>query len=587
MLCISHLASTLSKVYLNLESSSALNKRLTVAESMNTFIRDHPLRIPLHSDTTKCVVCGSTNPSIHIPATLIAELYYERDLFIRCTHKRCNNNQCQQRALSTITTSHHRTNLPYTHLSQNYNIYRYFYQQLHQQHTELVNEQTDHTCYITFANSSEERIKAFCRISKQNIIELSTTYNIPREDLFIFFTLCFRGSSYRYLEHIVTPARSSISRIFRDVLPTLHAQFVPTELNRAWTREKVKQNTPQFVSELFQLHDDQRLFITDGFMIYTGKSQDFNIQHREHNAYKKRNCWIFMPIICANGRYIINLGPYCSDKKNTDQTIYETATDIEYLTELRNYYDGIHDMNEDRIVFDERTTDKLLWFNKQLFLALDAMIADRGYAECDDERVQCPPQLNPPKKPGRKKKGAPKPPPPRKQLPPDEANQFRQVTLIRHTVERDYGRLKQWEILVGLCPYQYRDCIEEIVDVLMAIENKFFCVMTKDSIKNTRYMQRVLDHLLGNESIKVMPWVKEDGWEREGNVPSDCVHVISSLDFLPDYDDKDIRELGMGDCNWRLAKRYIRHFVDFLEIYLHPSHPNTVLFQRVASRYSG
>ena len=199
----------------------------------------------------------------------------------------------------------------------------------------------------------DNRIESFCRITRANLNWLSTTYDIPQEDLFIFFALCHRASSYRYFERNIKPSRSTISRRFREVLTKLPEHFVPTQLNQSWTRHKVKQNTPQFITELFALQDDQIMFITDGFMVYCGKSQNFDIQHREHNDYKKQNCFIFHPFVCANGRYVINLGPFASDYHNSDQTIYESATDIPYHNALKDHHDGTHAMNENHVVFDE------------------------------------------------------------------------------------------------------------------------------------------------------------------------------------------------------------------------------------------
>ena len=465
---------------------------------------------------------------------MICTLYYEHDIFVRYDHLFCTNHTLQSLPTDIIPIPYSNNPQYAQNRLQNHQLYRYHFQQLQQQHTELVNEQANHQCYISYKNSDDKRIKAFCRISKANIHHLSTTYNILHDDLFVFYTICYRSSSYRYLEHIVNPARSTISRRFRDVLGKLHEHFVPTQLNKSWTRDKVKQNTPQFVRELFGLHESQNIFITDGFMVYCGKSENFDIQHREHNSYKKRNCWIFHPFICANGRYVINLGPFESDYHNTDQTIYESATDIQYLDALKDHHNGTHPMPEDHVVFNEENTDKLLWFNGTLYTFCDGCIADRGYTEIDDHRLECPPQLNKPRPKGRRKKNAPPPPPRRKQLPLEEANKFRQVTLARNTVERDYGRLKQWLILNGLIPYQFRDCINEIVEVLMATENEFFCAMTTDSIKNQRYMRRVLDHMR-NVPLKVQPWLSERGWVRQGSLPSHCVAAIRSAAFIPDF----------------------------------------------------
>ena len=204
------------------------------------------------------------------------------------------------------------------------------------------------------------------------------------------------------------------------------------------------------------MDDDQIILMTDGSMIYVPKSGHFDYQKREYSKYKNRNCITFMPIVTASGRYVMNLGPFNSDTHNNDASIYNAMTDMEYL----NFCDS--NRSDEQNMFDDDTLDKLLYFNKKIFNKPDDhMVADRGFYDCEDERLDIPEFLNEPKK-TRRKKGQKKPPK-RKQLSPAEATKTKRVTFVRHTSERDYGRLKQWEILFGQIPYQRRDCIGDVM----------------------------------------------------------------------------------------------------------------------------
>ena len=110
----------------------------------------------------------------------------------------------------------------------------------------------------------------------------------------------------------------------------------------------------------------------DGTMIYVPKSGQFHFQKREYNKYKARNCLIFMPIVATNGRYVICLGPYNSDKYQNDAAIYTAATDMDYI-------DWCSSNPFENSTYDEYTLDKLLHLNNNLFTSNDRMIADRGF----------------------------------------------------------------------------------------------------------------------------------------------------------------------------------------------------------------
>ena len=169
-----------------------------------------------------------------------------------------------------------------------------------------------------------------------------------------------------------------------------------------------------------------------------------------------------MPVTCANGRYVCNIGPFHSDWYNNDECIYRSITDVEYLNlckvALNN--DSEEDLDPALTIFSEETIDFLLWFNENIFKSHDVMVADRGYNDIDDDRLERPLSINPvsqtkykqsPHSKRKKRKRSERysyfsEPPQKKRkrnkYSVSDSNKSIKVTFCRHTVERDFGRLK-------------------------------------------------------------------------------------------------------------------------------------------------
>ena len=145
----------------------------------------------------------------------------------------------------------------------------------------------------------------------------------------IFYTICFENIPNAFSKMIFGKSYGHISKIFRDVLNTLHCKFV-NKLNTGWDRIKIKNDTPQYVKDLHSLTDDQTLLMTDGVMMHVPRSGQVYFQKREFNKQKQRNCLTFMPIITTSGSHVTCLGPYNSDKCNNDAAICTAATDMKY-----------------------------------------------------------------------------------------------------------------------------------------------------------------------------------------------------------------------------------------------------------------
>ena len=262
------------------------------------------LQIP-SNDIANCLCCNgtdlNTDNSCMITHEELFTAYLEHQTLIQANYKICDN--CLPLDYDTIPLSPITSRLKlstYHRTLQNIQSHIKSKLKSHEKHIQsLQNEST----FDRIRRQSPNKIKSFCRLSIENIQYLSTTYNIDPNDLFLFYTINFRNDPYEYLGTIFGLSKSTISSHYRKVLFKLHDQFVPTQLNTAWTRNKVRFNTPDYVQHLFGTTDQDRIVLmTDGTMVYCQKSKNFNIQKRDHNSYKKRNCMVFMSIMTANGR---------------------------------------------------------------------------------------------------------------------------------------------------------------------------------------------------------------------------------------------------------------------------------------------
>ena len=347
---------------------------------------------------------------------------------------------------------------------------------------------------ISLSVLRDKDVPVWCRLTRAQLTDVSTTFNVNIDRLFFFYTKCYRNDPLRYLSGIFGKDEHTLSLWFNHVLDVLTApgNLVDTHLGQAWTRSKVDEVTPQYLKDLYKLDREHLGFMTDGSMIYHQKPQDFNRQKLSYSEYKKRNCVAFMPIQALSGHYLINVGPFYGGGDNSDEYIFKAITNQEYRDWCRQ------NQGDPDCIFDVQTLDGLDHFHPNLFHDdSDTMVADRGFGSPANrhDALLCPPNLNP-----RTSEQDPNVPA-RRQLPVDEANQSRVVTFGRHTEERNYGQLKFWAIVGAIVLWQYMRRLREIVDVLMATQNRCFMPMAADSPRRRSYTERILEH----QSVVVNP----------------------------------------------------------------------------------
>ena len=143
---------------------------------------------------------------------------------------------------------------------------------------------------ISLAVLFDAEVPVWCRLTRAQLTDISTTFNVNINRLFFFYTKCYRNDPLRYLSGIFGKDKDTLSVWFHHVLDRLTADgsLVSTHLGRAWNRVNVDQVTPQYLKDLYHLDRNHLGFMTDGSMIYHQKPQDFNRQKLSWSDYKKQ-----------------------------------------------------------------------------------------------------------------------------------------------------------------------------------------------------------------------------------------------------------------------------------------------------------
>ena len=473
--------------------------------------------VPRSIQRSHCIICDAVLPAPGLFSDIIGRdaiiaLFVDHGILLN--HDRCYCNVHRHNgaviAPTNVQQLHHV--IPTRQPNDDHNISTYnrsldfikrYQAGLRDNITELEEKEENHQCSISIDKLSEKQIRWFCRLSRTDLINLSTTFDVDIHKLFIFYTKCYRDPPYRFMSGIFGLSKSTLSLYFHQVLTALTApgSLVETELNQCWTRDAVLENTPDFIQELWDLNPDRIAFITDGTHFGIQKPGHFNRQKRSWAVHKAKNTVNVLPIIAPNGKYVLNLGPWHGGGDNSDEYLFKSVRDTEYIELCRQNNALPEDERDETYIFDEDMVGRCDHLNKVLYRDTpqhdgDVMFADRGFGQKGNRDIglATPDNLNDPKKRGRVKSKRKIKKKKRKQLPLEEVNRTRLVTFVRHTIERCYGRLKGWKIVAGVILWQFVGYLRELIDVLMATENRYFPLMLDDDPTRLRMMRRIRAH---------------------------------------------------------------------------------------------
>ena len=161
------------------------------------------------------------------------------------------------------------------------------------------------------------------------------------------------------------------------------------------------------------------------------------------------------------------------------------------------------------------------------------------------------------------------------QLSTIKANQTRCITRVRNTIERGFGRLKQWNFIGSMVNADFIPIIGSIVRILCGVDNAYFSNLVSDNndvleqaqdIKRNIQLENLIVHMEANTSGL-----------RKANT-SDLSSIMTS------YDVNDVKQCA-GEYSVRTAYSYLGHIQQQWSTYVHPNFPTTIKIKNITSGY--
>ena len=171
----------------------------------------------------------------------------------------------------------------------------------------------------------------------------------------------------------------------------------------------------------------------------------------------------------------------------------------------------------------------------------------------------------------------------KKQLPTNEANFSRKVTMIRHTVERSFGRRKsKWKILAMPIKHQFltNTKFSDIYRILAATDNKFSEPLFKDQPIHELYIRKIKQSEKSGSQSNFATRVQNttSGWSKQ--------HENTILKSLPIFDELQVKEFSLGIFGFNASLKYINSSNN-ITFWKHEKLKNTIKITGITSRYSG
>ena len=487
-----------------------------------------------------------------ISPTLKYDIYKKHGVFIQDHQNLCSN--CMKTSIDYLNFDYNTEN----HVLPKYIIL--VLEQVCKQHTAInIRKDKAYIYHDEVILNDDHQILTGLTIENKRVLEAriyndnndnnsqDNNNNINPQHLILFLTLIYQGLSEAFAGVLFGYAKSSVSRIIRNVANILSRSYVPTELgSTAWDNDEVLDNIPPYVETLFP--NKNVVAIADGGYIQIGKTSDFQIQKKTYCSHKFFNCYKPMIVSTLNGKIINAYGPFFSDGYNTDSKIW------------------------DKIVKNDNNQFDL---NEILNIETNCVIVDRGFRYCktngfenDGYELILPSCLQPNQK----------------QLTKEEANHSRKVTKVRWPVECLMHHIKLWKFFQSKVNLLYgSDLIWNIFTIVCAMYNTFrapiikqtsYSILTEDAKSIIKMLET------SNENnIPSVEAAQKNGWYK------DTILSLKGMYFFPKYTIDDIRKWNCGPYQLMLAAKYLRHKIE-LKTYRHDTYPNTIKIKGMISRYS-
>lgn len=197
-------------------------------------------------------------------------------------------------------------------------------------------------------------------------------------------------------------SQPTVSKIIKAVVSALEKKFVPqfTGFGHIERDELLSEHMTKFHRKILKLASDRLIFILDGTYFYIQKPSNHDLQRKTFSMHKHRNLLKSMLVVCPDGYILAAEGLYYADGHNNDSFI---------LKNMLKKSDILSKIQEG-----------------------DALILDRGFRDVTEQLESMQFKVFMPKLLAKNQK----------QFEESEANESREVTMLRWVTESANGRIK-------------------------------------------------------------------------------------------------------------------------------------------------
>jgi DDE superfamily endonuclease len=295
-----------------------------------------------------------------ISAEKIKKLFAHRRVLVNSKHhyicKSCNDKDIMELDIKTKEIDDQKI--------QTYNESLSYIQADYQKFVQKTNN------YIEYEKLSNETCQDYAGITKDQIKQLATEYNLNEEEIFLWYTKCNTNIDNQLLATMFGKSRNTIGDLFTKTTENLYNTIAHSMLGEnTWTREKINNHTPQFSKKLLNIEDDHKCIALccDKFAIDIEKPGDCSLQKLTYSAKDCCNSIGFHLITTLDGSYVCIQGGFGSNGHNNEQTIMNSLTSHNYAKNLSDSNNIYHNCYEQTYIFQNVMKND------------DILIADRGY----------------------------------------------------------------------------------------------------------------------------------------------------------------------------------------------------------------